>query len=383
MPFRWTRAAWFDFALAGCLTAFMVAGTVGAANEGPQAPSDLPAAALVLVVLAGLALVGRRWRPIPTLAVVAGAAAVYLAAGFPFGPILFAVVFAAFTVGRYQSTRAALIAVGVGAAAVAVAIAVGQDLGPGWLSVTAGVLAVPAWVVGAGAVGLGVQAVRQNAAQSRAEASRRQTYEERLRTAREVHDIVGHGLAAISMQAGVALHVLDRSPQRTRELLESIRDSSQHSLDELRATLAVFRATGGGGDAELAPLAGLGGLPALVTRMADSGVPVAVATEGEPVPLLATVDHAAYRIVQESLTNVLRHAGPTSAVVRLGYAPEHLTVEVADQGRGVAADGQPGQGVAGMRARAEALGGRLWAGPAADGGFQVRAELPLNAGVRA
>lgn len=367
-----------DVAVAGFFTAFMVVGTIGAANNDPPRPVDLPVLTFALVVTSGAFLVLRRLQPLVALAGTAAATTAYLALDYPFGPILLSVAFAAFSVAVAVPTRRALTAAGLVIGLVVVPAALRQDWTDSWVAALARLAAAPTWILAAGAVGFGVRAIRRSAEQTRAEARRQQAYEERLQTAREVHDIVGHGLAAISMQAGVALHVLDRSPQRTRELLESIRDSSQHSLDELRATLAVFRASGAAGAAELAPPAGLDGLGTLVTRMADSGVPVDVATSGPAVPLLSSVDHAAYRIVQESLTNVLRHAGPTTATVRLGYAPDRLTVEVADRGRGAAAAAEPGQGVAGMRARAESLGGTLAAGPAEGGGFRVYAELPLD-----
>jgi len=377
----WRRTLIIDLLIACCVTGFMIVGTFGAARDGPQGPVALPPAAFVLVAAAGLSLAVRRLHPMAALGVAATAATGYLAAGYPFGPILFAVAFTAFSVGLRVPTRPAMATAAAAAVLIAGGVAFGQDLGTSWVTASGTVLAAPTWIAAACAIGFGVHAYRQAGAQSRAEAQRQQAYEERLQTAREVHDIVGHGLAAISMQAGVALHVLDRSPERTRELLTSIRDSSQHALDELRATLAVFRSDAAAGVAERAPLAGLAGLDTLVSRMADSGVPVDVSTTGTPLPLLATVDHAAYRIVQESLTNVLRHAGPTTATVRLGYAPDRLTVEVADRGRGPHDSAVPGQGVTGMRARAEGLGGTLYAGADESGGFRVRAELPLTVGV--
>ena len=197
---------------------------------------------------------------------------------------------------------------------------------------------------------------------------------DRLRTAQDVHDIVGHGLAAITMQAGVALHVLDRSPRQAREVLESIKASSQDALDELRATLAVFRSAGDG----RAPTPDLDRLDVLVARTTGVGVPVDLVHDGERVRMPATVELTAYRIVQESLTNVLRHAGPTRATVRLAHAPDALTVEITDTGRGPSGDDGEGQGITGMRARAGAVGGMLEAGPGRGGGFIVRARLPLD-----
>jgi len=365
-----------DAVSAVCLTVFMAFGTIGASNDNPPAPPDVPAMAFVLVAVAGAALVLRRFLPLACLAVVAGAVTTYLALDFVYGPILFAVGIATYSVAAHRPIRRSLPAAVLTAVALTVPFAI--DTTGGWISRLAQVIAWNSWLLAAWAVGVAARTVRASRAQTRAERQRQETYEERLRTAQDVHDIVGHGLAAISMQAGVALHVLDRSPQRARDLLESIRQSSQQSLEELRATLAVFRSSGAAPD-ELAPLAGLDQLPSLVGRMADSGVPVELTTSGQPVPVLASVDNAAYRIVQESLTNVLRHAGPTAAAatVHLGWSPDRLVVRIADGGRGPGQHVVAGQGLAGMQARAEGVGGTLTAGPGDAGGFRVHAELPL------
>jgi signal transduction histidine kinase len=182
-------------------------------------------------------------------------------------------------------------------------------------------------------------------------------------------------LAAISQQAGVALHVLDRSPQRARELLEAIKASSQDALEELRVTLAVFRSA----DQPRGPAPGLDRLDVLVGRINEAGVPVELVRVGRPRAVSASVELAAYRIVQESLTNVVRHAGPGTAAVRLEYAADELRIEVTDTGRGAGAERSfaEGQGVTGMRTRADAVGGTLEAGPRPGGGFSVRARLPV------
>ncbi len=231
------------------------------------------------------------------------------------------------------------------------------------------------WSLTVWAIGTAVRVARRSAARSRAELIREQTYQERLRTAQDVHDTVGHGLAAISMQAGVALHVMDRSPARTREILETIRQSSQEALDELRATLATFRSPDDA-DTDRSPLTGLDRLDALVHRISGKGIHVDVIRTGEPTRLLASVDQAAFRIVQESLTNVLRHANAAVATVEVHYEPAELTLSITDNGRGPNGSVVTGQGLAGMRARAGAVGGSLHTGPGPDGGFVVRAVLP-------
>jgi signal transduction histidine kinase len=187
-----------------------------------------------------------------------------------------------------------------------------------------------------------------------------------------VHDVVGHGLAAINMQAEIALHLLHRKPEQAEAALTAISRTSKQGLDELRATLTAVR-----GDAGRAPMPGHGELPALRDRLAHAGLPVSLTIEGEPDgPLPGAVDLAAYRIVQEALTNVLRHAGATSAEVAITYAPGALELEVTDRGLGGVPSG-PGSGIAGMRERAAALGGELTAGPRPGGGFRVHAALPV------
>jgi signal transduction histidine kinase len=204
---------------------------------------------------------------------------------------------------------------------------------------------------------------------------------ERLRIARELHDVVAHSFAAIALHAGVAEHVKDDRPEQVGEALRAIKAVSGEAARELRAILGVLRRVD---DGDLpATRRGVGGLDALATTISSAGVPTRVAISGRPRPLLAAVDQAAYRIVQESLTNVLRHAGPASASVRVAYEPDWLVVEVVDDGhaqevRDGARPPGTGHGIAGMRERALALGGQLEAGRRTGGGFRVRASLPFG-----
>jgi signal transduction histidine kinase len=204
---------------------------------------------------------------------------------------------------------------------------------------------------------------------------------ERLRIARELHDVVAHSLAAIALQAGVAEHVMYDRPDQVGDALRAIKAVSGEASRELRAILGVLRRVDDRRSA--AASRGVGGLDALAATASSAGVPTRVAISGRPRPLLAAVDQAAYRIVQESLTNVLRHAGPASASVRVAYEPNRLVVEVVDDGHARKAGdggGSPGtgHGIAGMRERALSLGGQLEAGKLAGGGFRVRASLPFG-----
>jgi len=214
-----------------------------------------------------------------------------------------------------------------------------------------------------------------------AEGSDSLVHAERLRIARELHDVVAYSFAAIALHAGVAEHVMDDRPDQVGEALRAIKAVSGEASRELRAILGVLRRVDDGYSA--AASRGVGGLEALAETASSAGVPTRVAISGRPRPLLAAVDQAAYRIVQESLTNVLRHAGPASASVRVAYESNRLVVEVVDDGhareRGDGG-GSPGtgHGIAGMRERALAFRGQLEAGKLTGGGFRVRASLPFG-----
>jgi len=239
--------------------------------------------------------------------------------------------------------------------------------------------------------------LRLAAEEREAEAATR-VAQERLRIARELHDTVAHSMATITVQAGSALHLLDDdgpagpggSPPRgkhggVRDALVAIRDTSKGALTDMRATLGQLRGGGGDVDAAETRTAGLDRLDSLSEAVRAAGAPVSVAIEGERVPLPPGADHAAYRILQESLTNVLRHAGPdASAAVWLRYEPGTLTIRVTDDGAGGNGDGAgrsgaSGHGLTGMIERAAAVGGQLSAGPRPGGGFEVTARLPVPA----
>jgi signal transduction histidine kinase len=203
---------------------------------------------------------------------------------------------------------------------------------------------------------------------------------ERLRIARELHDLMGFSLATIHVQAGVAGHLADERPDLAAEALRAIKAIAGQASLELRAILGVLRRTAGTGDA---PLHGVGELETLAATTTRAGLPTRVVVSGRARSLPPAVDRAAYRIAQEAITNALRHAGPASAVVTLRYEPDRLVVEVLDDGRGPErSDREPesgrGHGVAGMRERALALGGELDAGSHPRGGFHVRASLPVG-----
>jgi signal transduction histidine kinase len=214
--------------------------------------------------------------------------------------------------------------------------------------------------------------------ETREEEARRRVADERLRIARDLHDVIAHSIASINVQAGSAIHVMDRRPEQARDALLAIKAASGEALAELRSTIGPLRAHEH--DAPRAPAPTLARLDPLLETAARAGLPVEVGVRGEPRPLPAAVDVAAYRIVQESLTNVVRHAHAHEATITLDYRLESLELEITDDGRnGATGDGaEPGHGIAGMRERAEAVGGRVEAGPRFTGGFRVWARLPIS-----
>ncbi len=359
--------AW-DTVLALVVLVIGLFGTRGAANFQHRDPVDW--LAYLLVVIAALALVPRRIWPLATLAVTAAATSAYLILGYPYGPIQISLVIAVFTVAHRLPLRWSAVATGLATVALVAHGYVG-DSGADPI----GVLPFSAWTVVPFAVGVVVRVTVEANARSRAEQVREYAYEERLRVAQEVHDVVGHGLAAINMQAEIALHLFPKRPEQAGEALSAISRTSKEALDELRATLAVVRRSDPSG--VRAPTPGLARLKDLVDRMAGTGVPVAVEVTGTPRDLPAAVDLAAYRLVQESLTNVLRHAGAATATVRVCHEPDGLTVTVTDTGRGQTVPKHDGHGLLGMRERVTALGGTFEAGPAPTGGFRVRGSFPL------
>jgi signal transduction histidine kinase len=337
--------------------------------------------AYALVVFAALSATLLRRRPGVTLAGCGAAVVGYLLAGYPVGPILIAIPVAAGGVAVAWPLRRALtwnVALGL-AVQVAGGIRFAPQLAEGhggafvqWLGVSFASVALPT------AIGAAIWIRRESEAGVRAVEARRAVSEERLRMAQELHDSIGHGLAVIAMQAGIALHVLDRNPAKARESIEAIRATSRESLDGLRAELEVLR-TPEGDIAPRRPAPGLAEVDALLDRIRAGGVEVLADLPGADLPL--ELDVAVYRIVQEALTNVLRHANATLATVRVDRAGNDVLIEVTDNGAAATvpadAPARRGTGIAGMRARAEALAGELTAGPLPGGGFAVVARLPL------
>ncbi|MGW6929598.1 sensor histidine kinase [Lentzea sp. NPDC054927] len=347
------RIKWQDVALTLALLFFGLAGTRFAARLQGGA-EDLDVLAYVLITVAAAGLLFRSVRPLWTFGLTTVSIAIYLAMTYPFGPILMSGVAAMYAVAVYARIEYAAVCALVYALAI---LPWWNDSVTSWITWSAGWILLPA------AAGVLMRLRRRSVVDVR----ERAVISERLRLAQEVHDVVGHGLSVIAMQAGVALYVLDKDPAKARASLEAIRDTSKEALDGLRSELDTLR-----GSAPLTPTITLADIPALATRMREAGLDLSV--EVDEVELPDTYQLAVYRIVQESLTNVLRHSSPgATASVKVYTVRGELVVHVADTGT----PGQfaEGHGITGMRSRAEALGGTLQV----DGshGFAVIARIPL------
>ncbi|GGT96710.1 two-component sensor histidine kinase [Streptomyces coeruleorubidus] len=363
------------------VTAFVLVGSQFAARgqEGERAALD--PFARVLLLLAGALLLWRKRYPVAVVFGTAGAVMLYLGAGYPYGPVLLTVALACFSAivaGHRWAAWAAMGTLWAGHALVAHWLY--QWLPPSGDSAAAWgeEIVVATWVVAIAAVSelfriRREQWVRERA--ERAEAARRRADAERLRIAQELHDVLAHSISVINVQAGVGLALLDSDPEQARTALTTIKAQSKEALGEVRQVLDTLRAPG---DAPRTPAPGLDRLPELVEQAASAGLTVDV--EGEPPRLAPGTDLAAFRIVQEALTNVVRHSGSRHARVRLAHDADVLRLRVDDDGPATGADaGGSGNGLAGMRERAAALGGTIEAGPRPDGGFRVLAVLPLTA----
>ena len=386
--------------LLGIFVAVMqVQGTVAKPPDlGARPLTDLGYLGYVLLIVAGLALALRRRWPAAVFSTAALASLVYYAAGFSDGPGWIGLFTALYTLTTYGEGRRSLAIAGGGITLLAI----------GWLIAAADIepRAAIGWVffriaasVMAAALGESIRSRRaiatealeraRQAERTREEEARSRVDLERLQIAREVHDTVAHAIAIINVQAGVTAYLLDKRPEGAREALVIIEQTSAQALHEMRAVLGVLRDSDNG----RVPHPGLGQVNALAAMAREAGVDIRLEVASSPAPLASAVDHTAYRILQESITNVIRHVGPTRVTVALNYLTDVLEVRVTDDGgrdtygevegprppagtvNGSLVD--PGRGIVGMRERCGLLGGELTAGPRPCGGFEVKAWLPL------
>ncbi|MGC1210330.1 MAG: sensor histidine kinase [Micromonospora sp.] len=392
-----------DVALALFVTVMQVQGTVAkVAIEGAPRPlTDFGNLGYVLLTVSGLVLAVRRRWPVPVFVTAALASLVYYGLDFPDGPGWLGLFVALYTLAAYGDGRRSLVVAGVGTTVLAVGwLVAAADIEPraaiGWVFFRIGASVMSA------ALGESVRSRRVIAAeaQERAELAERTREEEararvdaeRLRIAREVHDTVAHAVAIINVQSGVTAHVLDKRPDVAREALQAIEQTSSRALREMRAILGVLRDDNDG----RVPYPGLGQIDELVGKAREAGLDVKLEETSPETPLPSAVGSAAYRIVQESITNVIRHVGPTRVTIALKPGIHALEIRVTDEGpraapgddpgdphlpaqRPTSADGsaRAGRGIRGMRERCQLLGGEFDAKPTRGGGFEVTARLPL------
>ncbi|WP_248959578.1 sensor histidine kinase [Sphaerisporangium perillae] len=395
-----------DVLLALFITVMQVQGTiVRNVGEVVQRPlTDLGNLGYVLLIVSGVVVAVRRRWPVPVFVTAALASLVYFGLDFPDGPGWLALFIALYTVAAYGDGRRSLVIAGVGTSVLAIGwLVAAADIEPraaiGWVFFRIGASVMSA------ALGESVRSRQVIAAeaQERAELAERTREEEararadaeRLRIAREVHDTVAHAIAIINVQSGVTAHVLDKRPEVAREALRAIEQTSSRALREMRAILGVLRDDDGDDDGR-APYPGLGQIDELAAKAREAGLDIKLEETSPAVPLPSAVGSAAYRIVQESITNVVRHVGPTRVTVVLNPGIDVLEIRVTDEGRRAApghdsadpplparhptssgSSAKPGRGIVGMRERCQLLGGELDAGPIPGGGFEVKARLPL------
>jgi signal transduction histidine kinase len=384
---RPSRAALLDLALA---LVFLVIAQVDVwapqlADLGDGADEGIRPLNAVLLAAVALSLAWRRRAPLAAVAVLSAAAAVQalLPGAAPIGLLLAGpVLIGLYSVAAYGSRRASWAGLVVVAAAVAVHDLTDPVLRADlegtswwWLVLLVG------WLVGR-YVGSRRAAADLERRARVLEEERRQAetavQEERARIARELHDVVAHSVSVVAVQAGAAQAVLGSDPDRAREPLGAIETTARNALVEMRRLLGVLRAAEE--EPTLAPQPGLADLPAVAASVTAAGLPVELVVEGEPAPLPAGLELAAHRIVQEALTNALRHARASRARVTVRHRPQALEVTVADDGGGGPTGRPGGHGIVGMRERVALYGGELSVGPGETGGYVVRAVLPRDGG---
>ena len=359
------------------LAFFQVGGTIGASHGQPGA-TDLDPLAIAIAVAGPLSLLLLRRAPVGVLAFVTAITCLYVAIGYPYGPVFTAFAAAVVTnivMGHRIASGAALVAVYF---LSMVARVTWLDMGWSW-GRSLGVLAWALLLAGFGELIRVRQANRIEARRRLAETARREAGEERLRIARELHDVVAHHMSLINVQAGVALHLVDRSPEQVETSLQTIKDASKEALNELRSLIGVLRA-----DNEAAPrlpVATLASLDELANRARQAGLDLQTSVTGQTdATIPAAVELAAYRIIQEAVTNVVRHSGATQAEVTVIVGDDAVDLVVSDNGRGIARTRRAGDGTGlrGMEERAHALHGHVDIGPAPIRGTRVSAHLPFE-----
>ena len=413
LPGMQRRLAWFglpvlaqDALLAVFITVMQVQGTLArdpTATTPARPLTDYGNLGYVLLIVSGLVVAGRRRWPLPVFLATAIASLVYYSLDFRDGPGWLGLFVALYTLTAYGDGRRSLVIAAAGISVLSIGwLVFSADIEPraaiGWVFFRIGASVMSA------ALGESVRTRRfiaaeaqeraERAERSREEEARARVDAERLRIAREVHDTVAHAIAIINVQSGVTAHVLDKRPEQAREALVTIEQTSSQALREMRAILGVVRDA----DNERAPHPGLEQIDDLTAQARDAGLDIKLEANSPPATLPSAVGSAAYRILRESITNVIRHVGPTRVTVALDYGIDVIDVCVTDEGRrhatgddaaaphvlakhpsgnSTGGSAEPGRGILGMRERCQLLGGDLTARSLPEGGFEVKARLPL------
>lgn len=375
------RRYWPEVAVAAAALATVI--VVVVRQDSANAPETAPVFAAPMAVAVVLPLLARRWWPFAS-----GALVWVLGAAISFvdnrlvsstGTTFAAGIAAAFILGNLgdaRQSRAGLLIV-IGGAYIIIYNSPDNN--------AAGYILTPAlfamgWISGFALQQRGARADEAELraarlAREREEATRAAIADERARIARELHDVLGHSVSVMTIQASAVRRVLTSEQEKERAALLSVEQTGREALVEMRRLVGILRL--GDGAPDLEPQPGVGQVPNLVAQARELGLAVELRVEGEPVPLPPGVDLTAYRLVQEGLTNARKHSNANLTEVRLRYVPNALEVEVCDDGRGTADVNEGGQGLIGMRERVSIYGGEFEAGPRAEGGYRLRARLPV------
>jgi signal transduction histidine kinase len=350
-----------------------VFGSLGA-SRGEQDRRAADWFMIVLVLIGSVSLYWLRTKPVPVLWATVLSTLVYMLMQYAYGPVIFSFVIAVFTAIRTGHRLAGWTAI--------VALYAGHVLGRLVLGINGQgiyqILLVGTCFVVLGFVAELFRGQRERvmaAKETRREEELRKAGEERLRIAQELHDVVAHHISLINVQASTGLHLVDRQPEQAGPALAAIKEASKEALVDLRSIVGILRQPDEAAPRQ--PVAGLDRLDHLISRTSRAGLEVHAIVHGDPRPLPIGLDRAAFRIIQESLTNVVRHAKATAATVRIQYGEQALVLQVDDDGDSLVGPPKEGNGIIGMRERATALGGTLTASRTPTGGLRITAQLPL------
>ncbi|WP_433361040.1 sensor histidine kinase [Actinoplanes sp. CA-142083] len=375
----WSRPPWWPWVVdAGLAVGLAVVCVLQGLDDDSGHWRAFDATAVALSVLATLPTVARRRWPVPVLLTCYFFWVWQIALGYNPVVTTYGVLLAAYTVAATQPWRPAAAYLSIGTV-----VWIGAGVSEHTASVAGVVLqgaVIPAviWKVGDSNRRLAEANAQLN--RDREERARRAVTDERVRIARELHDVVAHHMSVVAVQAGLAKYVLRTDPDTAENAIGTVLTTSGQAMDEMRRMLALLRV--GAEPVVYEPVPGVPGLPDLFERVRSAGVPVQVAVTGTPQALPPGLQACVYRVVQESLTNILKHAAPATAMVAIDYRTDRLTVTVRDDGARARGSGQTGNGLIGMRERAMLYGGTLDAGPRPGGGFEVRLTLPTLEGDR-